>query len=130
MLHDVVMTMEGGFGPLVGEEGVMLSGGERQRLGVARLLLRCPSIVVLDEATSQLDAVTEKSIRDTLHAFMRGKTTVIVAHRLSTLLAVDRIIVLEKGRIVEDGTHDALLTQEGVYAHLWHTQSDGFLGAD
>jgi ATP-binding cassette subfamily B multidrug efflux pump len=111
----------------VGERGVKLSGGQRQRIAIARVILKDAPILVLDEATSALDSEVEAAIQDSLESLMEGKTVLAIAHRLSTIAALDRLIVLDRGRIVEEGTHDALLTHNGVYARLWHRQSGGFL---
>jgi ATP-binding cassette subfamily B protein len=116
-----------GYDALVGERGVKLSGGQRQRIAIARAILKKSQILVLDEATSQLDSVTENIIQQSLEEIMQGKTTIVVAHRLSTLLAMDRIIVFDKGEIVEDGTHQELLNENGLYKALWDAQVGGFL---
>jgi ATP-binding cassette subfamily B protein len=112
----------------VGERGVKLSGGERQRVAIARALLKNAPILVLDEATSSLDSHSESLIQDALHTLMKGKTTIVIAHRLSTIRKMDRIIVLGKEGIVEEGSHDELLTKEGgTYAKLWNLQAGGFV---
>ena len=107
-----------------------LSGGQRQRVTLARVILKNAAILVLDEATSALDSEVEAAIQDTLYRVMEGKTVVAIAHRLSTIARMDRILVLEDGKIVEDGTHDALLAQGGLYAGFWDRQSGGFIGTD
>jgi ATP-binding cassette subfamily B multidrug efflux pump len=112
----------------VGERGVKLSGGQRQRIAIARVFLKDAPILVLDEATSALDSEVEAAIQENLFALMQGKTVIAIAHRLSTLTEMDRLIVLDKGRIVETGTHDELAAASGIYADLWHRQSGGFLG--
>jgi len=111
----------------LGERGVKLSGGERQRIAIARILLKNPPILILDEATSHLDSITESMIQKSLLDLMKEKTTIVIAHRLSTLLEMDRILVFDKGKIVQDGTHKHLITVEGLYKKLWDTQLDGFL---
>ena len=112
---------------MVGERGVKLSGGQRQRIAIARVLLKNAPILVLDEATSALDSEIEAAIQESLQTLMRGKTVIAIAHRLSTIAAMDRLIVLEAGRIIEIGSHRALLAHDGVYAALWRRQSGGFL---
>ena len=117
-----------GFAARVGERGVKLSGGQRQRIALARVILKDAPILVFDEATSALDSEVEAAIQDTLTTMMQGKTVIAIAHRLSTIARMDRIVVLDAGRVVEDGTHDALLAQGGIYARLWARQSGGFIG--
>lgn len=126
-IHDRIMGFRDGYGTRVGEGGVKLSGGEAQRLAVARALLRDPSILVLDEATSSVDSRTEAEIQEALNAFrqQRARTTFIVAHRLSTVVGADRILVIDKGRCVESGTHKGLLAMNGRYAELWSKQVGG-----
>jgi ABC-type multidrug transport system fused ATPase/permease subunit len=116
-----------GYDTQVGERGVKLSGGQRQRVAIARALLRNAPILLLDEATSALDSESEAAIQRALVSLMRDKTVIAIAHRLSTLRAMDRIVVLEQGRIVEDGSHEALVRQGGVYASLWNSQVSGFI---
>jgi ATP-binding cassette subfamily B protein len=118
-----------GYDAHLGERGVKLSGGQRQRIALARAILKDAPILVLDEATSALDSEVEASIQTSLYEFMQGKTVLAIAHRLSTLSEMDRIIVMENGRIVEDGTHTTLLAQNGLYARYWNRQSGGFIGA-
>ncbi|MCZ4353511.1 ABC transporter ATP-binding protein [Roseovarius aestuarii] len=119
-----------GYDAQVGERGVKLSGGQRQRVSIARVILKDAPILVLDEATSALDSEVEAAIQDTLFGLMEGKTVIAIAHRLSTIAQMDRIVVMDEGRVVEDGSHDALLAQRGVYAALWARQSGGFLGGE
>lgn len=131
--HEFIVGLEDsegnkGYDARVGERGVKLSGGQRQRIALARVILKDAPILLLDEATSALDSEVEAAIQQTLSGMMEGKTVVAIAHRLSTIAAMDRIIVMEKGRIIEDGTHDNLLTQDGQYAKFWARQSGGFLG--
>jgi len=127
-VHDFIIKLPQDYGSLVGERGVKLSGGQRQRIAIARAILKNAPILILDEATSQLDSVTESLIQESLWELMQGKTTIVIAHRLSTLLHMDRILVFDEGRIVEDGTHDELLVKEGLYKTLWDAQIGGFLG--
>jgi ATP-binding cassette subfamily B protein len=115
---------------MVGERGVKLSGGQRQRIAIARVILKDAPILILDEATSSLDSITEKAIQDTLDEVMLDKTVIVVAHRLSTIAHLDRILVFDKGRIVEDGNHVQLLARRGRYYQLWSKQAGGFLPED
>ncbi len=117
-----------GYEAQVGERGVKLSGGQRQRVALARVILKNAPILVLDEATSALDSEIEAAIQHTLYGMMEGKTVIAIAHRLSTIAQLDRILVLDDGRIVEDGPHHALLAQNGLYAQFWNRQSGGFIG--
>ena len=116
-----------GYDSLVGERGIKLSGGQRQRIAIARAILKNAPILILDEATSQLDSLTESDIQDSLKELMENKTTLVIAHRLSTLLNMDRILVFDQGKIIEDGTHLELLEKRGLYKTLWETQVGGFL---
>ncbi len=118
-----------GFEAQVGERGVKLSGGQRQRVAIARVILKDAPILVLDEATSALDSEVEAAIQQSLGTLMAGKTVIAIAHRLSTIARMDRLVVLDRGRIVEQGTHDALLRANGHYAALWRRQSGGFIDA-
>ena len=125
--HDFIAQIKEGYDSLVGERGVKLSGGQRQRIAIARVILKDAPILILDEATSSLDSITERAIQETLDSAMQGKTVIVVAHRLSTIAHLDRILVFDKGRIVEDGTHDELLAKRGAYYKLWKMQAGGFL---
>jgi ATP-binding cassette subfamily B multidrug efflux pump len=116
-----------GYEAQVGERGVKLSGGQRQRVTLARVILKDAPILLLDEATSALDSEVEAAIQTTLYGMMEGKTVIAIAHRLSTIAQMDRILVLDAGKIVEDGDHDALLAQGGLYSEFWARQSGGFL---
>jgi ATP-binding cassette, subfamily B, multidrug efflux pump len=118
-----------GFDAHVGERGVKLSGGQRQRIAIARVILRNAPILVLDEATSALDSEIEAAIQSSLDTLMASKTVIAIAHRLSTIARMDRLLVLDRGRIVEQGSHEALLRLNGHYAALWRRQSGGFLDA-
>lgn len=119
-----------GYEAFLGERGVKLSGGQRQRIALARAILKDAPILVLDEATSALDSEVEASIQTALERVMEGKTVLAIAHRLSTLSQMDRIIVLDDGKIVEQGSHAELLARDGLYALYWHRQSGGFIRAD
>tara|TARA_R110002049_G_scaffold10127_6_gene50535 strand:- start:3713 stop:5584 length:1872 start_codon:yes stop_codon:yes gene_type:complete len=121
-IHDFIQSLPLGYDTTVGERGLKLSGGEKQRVGIARTLLKDPAILLLDEATSALDSDTEHEIQDALRRAGQGRTVLTIAHRLSTIADADRIVVLEKGSIVEQGTHDALLAANGRYAQLWQRQ--------
>ncbi|MCT4555058.1 MAG: ABC transporter ATP-binding protein/permease [Pelagimonas sp.] len=133
--HDFILDLEDpqgrrGYDAHVGERGVKLSGGQRQRVTLARVMLKDAPILLLDEATSALDSEVEAAIQDTLYGMMQGKTVIAIAHRLSTIAQMDRILVMEAGRIVEQGSHDALLAQGGLYASFWARQSGGFMDPD
>lgn len=125
--HDFIVRAQEGYHSLVGERGVKLSGGQRQRIAIARVILKDAPILILDEATSSLDSITEKAIQETLDLAMNEKTVIVVAHRLSTIAHLDRILVFDQGRIIEDGTHDTLLSLGGAYHRLWKMQAGGFL---
>jgi ATP-binding cassette subfamily B protein len=125
--HEFILQTEKQYESLVGERGVKLSGGQRQRIAIARAILKDSPILVLDEATSALDSVTEKKIQLGLDNLMKGRTVVVVAHRLSTIAHMDRILVFDQGKIIEDGSHQQLLQRDGHYAHLWNMQAGGFL---
>ncbi len=125
--HEFILRLKEGYESLVGERGVKLSGGERQRIAIARAILKDSPVLLLDEATSALDSESEVEIQKALQSLMQGKTVIAIAHRLSTLRQMDRIIVLDGGKIVEDGSHDKLVEEKGIYAELWHHQAGGFL---
>lgn len=125
--HEFISKAPQGYEALVGERGVKLSGGQRQRIAIARAILKNAPILILDEATSQLDSLTENDIQESLWGLMKGKTTIVIAHRLSTLLHMDRILVFDQGKIIEDGSHNDLLTKGGLYKTLWSAQVGGFL---
>lgn len=124
---EFIKKLPQGFDTMVGERGVKLSGGQRQRIAIARAILKDAPILVLDEATSALDSESEKLIQDALEKLMKGRTSIVIAHRLSTIAKLDRILVLDNGKIIEDGTHDTLLSKKGTYAKLWSHQSGGFI---
>ncbi|MFK7868174.1 MAG: ABC transporter ATP-binding protein [Roseobacter sp.] len=133
--HDFILDLQdpqgrAGYDAQVGERGVKLSGGQRQRVTLARVILKDAPILLLDEATSALDSEVEAAIQDTLYGMMEGKSVIAIAHRLSTIAQMDRILVLDQGRIVEDGPHDALLAKGGLYAEFWARQSGGFLATE
>lgn len=126
--HEFIKDLPQGYGTMVGERGIKLSGGQRQRIAIARAMLKNAPILILDEATSALDSITEKKIQDGLNHLMQGKTTIVIAHRLSTLSYMDRILVFKEGHIIEDGSHSELIAaKEGHYAKLWEMQAEGFL---
>ncbi|MEC9292573.1 MAG: ABC transporter ATP-binding protein [Pseudomonadota bacterium] len=125
--HDFIERTPEGYNALVGERGIKLSGGQRQRIAIARAFIRNAPVLIMDEATSSLDSVTEKDIQDSLNTLMEDKTVVVVAHRLSTIANMDRILVFDNGEIIEDGSHKELLNKKGHYAKLWSMQAGGFL---
>lgn len=125
--HEFIMKMPGKYHSSVGEKGVMLSGGQRQRIAIARAILKNAPILILDEATSSLDSVTEQEIQEGLQHLMHGRTTLVIAHRLSTLSGMDRLLVFSNGKIIEDGTHKELLQQQSHYKQLWNMQAGGFM---
>jgi ATP-binding cassette subfamily B protein len=121
-IHDFIMGLPDGYDTVVGERGYRLSGGERQRVAIARVILKDPRILVLDEATSHLDSLSEEQIQNALQHVMKGRSSLVIAHRLSTILAADKILVMDQGRLVEQGTHKDLLIQNGLYTDLYETQ--------
>jgi subfamily B ATP-binding cassette protein MsbA len=123
--HEFITSFPDGYETVVGERGIQLSGGQRQRVAIARALLADPSVLILDEATSSLDAEAEGLVQEALERLMIGRTTLVIAHRLSTVRAADRLVVISDGRIVEDGTHDDLVAAGGVYARLLSRQLAG-----
>ncbi|MDZ4768893.1 MAG: ABC transporter ATP-binding protein [Chloroflexota bacterium] len=124
-IHDFIMGLPDGYNTIVGERGYRLSGGEKQRLAIARVILKDPRVLVLDEATSHLDSQSEALIQDALEKIMLNRTSIVIAHRLSTIHAADQILVMDRGRIVERGTHDELIARDGLYASLYETQFRG-----
>lgn len=125
--NEFIQKYSEGYNAIVGERGTKLSGGEKQRISIARAMLLKAPILILDEATSALDSVTEKYIQDSLEKLMANRTTIVIAHRLSTLSKMDRILVFDKGKIIEQGSHIELLNKKGHYAHMWQMQAGGFL---
>jgi len=121
-IHDFVVTLPDGYETMVGERGLKLSGGEKQRVAIARALLKNPAILIFDEATSALDSRSEKAIQAELDRIQVGRTTLVIAHRLSTVMDADQILVMEDGRIVERGRHDELLAADRHYARMWRLQ--------
>jgi ATP-binding cassette subfamily B protein len=124
-IHDFILELRDSYDTIVGERGYRLSGGEKQRLAIARVILKDPRVLVLDEATSHLDSQSEALIQDALEKIMANRTSIVIAHRLSTILAADLILVMDRGQIVERGTHPELLEQGGLYAQLYETQFGG-----
>jgi ATP-binding cassette subfamily B protein len=123
-IYDLIASLPDGFDTIVGERGYRMSGGEKQRLAIARMLLKDPAIVILDEATSHLDSESELAIQQALAEALTGRTALVIAHRLSTIVAADRILVIDDGRVVASGRHDDLLRAGGLYADLYRTQID------
>jgi ATP-binding cassette subfamily B protein len=128
--HEFIRALPQGYDTVVGERGQKLSGGQRQRISIARAILKNPPILILDEATSAVDNETEAAIQRSMRRISVNRTVLVVAHRLSTIAAMDRIIVMEHGHIVEQGDHAGLLAKGGVYARYWNRQSGGFIGTD
>ena len=125
--HDFISRLPLEYGTFVGERGVKLSGGERQRIAIARAMLKNAPILILDEATSSLDSISEKYVQEAFARLMESRTTIAIAHRLSTIRKMDRIIVIDRGKIVEEGGHDQLINNMGIYHSLWTHQSGGFI---
>ena len=121
-IHDFITSLPKGYETWIGEQGLRLSGGERQRLAIARAILKHTPILILDEATANLDAITERNVLQAIESLMANRTTLMITHRLTGLEAVDEILVLREGSIVERGTHDTLLQQDGLYRHMWDLQ--------
>jgi subfamily B ATP-binding cassette protein MsbA len=129
--HEFILATPQGYDTVVGERGIKLSGGQRQRVAIARAILKDPRILLLDEATSSLDSESEELVQEALNRLMVGRTSVIIAHRLSTIKVANRIVVLDGGRIVEEGSHEVLMGLDGLYAHLYRMQfreGDGLSG--
>jgi ABC-type transport system involved in Fe-S cluster assembly fused permease/ATPase subunit len=129
-VHEFVLRLPDGYDTRVGERGLKLSGGEKQRVAIARTLLKDPRVLILDEATSALDTHTEQEIQAALRDAARGRTTLVIAHRLSTVVDADEIIVLQDGQIAERGSHGALIAEDGLYAEMWRRQSEAVEAAE
>ena len=121
--HDFIMETDKGYATNIGDRGMKLSGGQRQRLSIARAVLKNPEILILDEATSALDTESEKLVQDALNSLLKGRTSIVIAHRLSTVHNADKIIVIDHGRIAEQGTHEELMARGGIYSKLIEMQS-------
>lgn len=121
--HDFIMETDKGYQTNIGDRGMKLSGGQRQRLSIARAVLKNPEILILDEATSALDTESEKLVQDALNSLLKGRTSIVIAHRLSTVHNADKIIVIDHGRIAEQGTHEELMARGGIYSKLIEMQS-------
>jgi ATP-binding cassette subfamily B protein len=122
-IHDVILSFPNGYDTLVGEKGVTLSGGQKQRVAIARTLLKNPRILILDDATSSVDTETEAAIRAALQRLMKDRTTFVIAHRIQSVMNADLILVLERGRIVQRGTHEQLVAQPGIYRRIYEMQT-------
>ncbi len=129
-IHDFIMSLPNGYLTIVGEKGLKLSGGEKQRVNIARAFLKNAPILILDEATNQLDSITESEIQSSLFKLIRHKTALVIAHRLSTLLHMDRILVFDKGKIIQEGTHQQLISQSGLYQEMWNSQTNSILHSE
>jgi ATP-binding cassette subfamily B protein len=122
-IHDTIVSFPDGYNTLVGEKGITLSGGQKQRVAIARTLLKDPRILILDDATSSVDTETEAEIREALQFLMEGRTTLIIAHRIQSVMNADLILVLDKGRIVQRGTHEELIAEPGIYRDIYNLQA-------